>query len=268
MKKVRMKLCECGCGIEVRKDRRFVRGHNWRGKNHWSKNEILSKEIKKRISKTTKETMNNPEFKEEFLSIVNSEEYKKNLSEKAKERWADPEFREKMQKIYMNEEIKKRKSEAAKEVWQNSERRKERSEITTRYWQNLEYREKISLAVQNGIGYFFSKKMNMNIFYQFVLELKALELFEKDENIWSIERCNGKNIEWTDENGNSHKYKPDFFINKKFIIEVKRIRQLNEKNNFKKFEAAKAFCKENNLEFLVLTEKDLDCYSKNNFCWR
>lgn len=43
-----MKLCECGCGKEVKEKRRFIHGHNWKGKIHTKKTKkIMSKNMEK-----------------------------------------------------------------------------------------------------------------------------------------------------------------------------------------------------------------------------
>lgn len=51
-------------------------------------------------------------------------------------------------------------------------------------------------------------------------------------------------------------YIPDFIVGN-IIIEIKPIRFILKKINIAKFEAAKEYCRQNNLEFKVLTEIDL-----------
>lgn len=58
-----MTLCECGCGEEVKPDRRFINGHNNKGK----KLPKLSEETKKKISET-------------LTSRKHTEETKRNMS--------------------------------------------------------------------------------------------------------------------------------------------------------------------------------------------
>ena len=78
--------------------------------------------------------------------------------------------------------------------------------------------------------------------------------------------------------GKRHRYFPDFYVkvnNKKYIVEVKPIRQTMEPKQQKritkryinevvtwsvnqaKWKAAREFCKDNSLEFMLITEKEL-----------
>ena len=56
-------------------------------------------------------------------------------------------------------------------------------------------------------------------------------------------------------------YVPDFFVEfengEKQLIEIKYKKDLKDALNLKKFEEAKAFCKQNNIDFKVLTEEDI-----------
>jgi len=225
-----MKLCECGCGTEIKKEsKRFVRGHNRRGKKQ-SEEHIRKKVEKIRGRKQSEETRKR--ISKSMKGRKQSEEHKKNLSESRKG------------KKQSEEHIRKR-------VEKN--RGRKRSEET---------RKQMSISANNRIdprcvsGYFFSEKMQKEIFYQSSYELRALEMFEKDENIWSIERYNLGSIKYRI-NGSFHSYSPDYFLNEKIVIEVKAEWMLKDEIVLAKFEAAKKYCREKGFEFKILTEKDL-----------
>jgi hypothetical protein len=120
--------------------------------------------------------------------------------------------------------------------------------------------------------------------YKSSLEKNAIIYFDKNPNIikFSLEPFPIKYIKPTD--NKIHRYYIDFYVefkNKKFLIEVKPYKQLFEpikplKNtkkaqvnykkslmtwaiNLAKWKAAKEFCLKNNMEFIFLTEKHLNC---------
>ena len=95
-------------------------------------------------------------------------------------------------------------------------------------------------------------------------EKKALELFEQDNNIISYEY---ENFAIPYNNGNRTTI-PDFQVKlndgREFIIEIKPSKLLTYWNNIEKIDAIKKYCIINNLEFKILTEKDLN---KNILTW-
>lgn len=104
-------------------------------------------------------------------------------------------------------------------------------------------------------NWFHSIRQNIDIYYHSSYELKYLKFCEKTQDIFTS--CNFY-IKYKDQAGNIKRYIPDFIINKKIIIEIKPRSMLTFGNNQLKFEAASLYCKENNLEFRVITEDDLD----------
>jgi len=244
------KLCECGCGKEIKKeDKRFVHGHHRRGKKH-------SLESRRKQSENIKGE-NHPMY-----GRKQSKETRKKQSESMKGKNKGKKH---------SEETRKRISEKLKGRKQSEEHISKVAEKNRGRKRSLESRKNISIAANNAInsryisGYFYSKKMQKEIFYQTSLELSALEMFEKDENIWSIERC-PFSIKYK-MNGSFHYYTPDYFLNEKIIYEVRPLwifgnwyrkkRPEVYQNNLIKFKAAKKYCKKNNLEFKVMTEKYL-----------
>ncbi len=108
-------------------------------------------------------------------------------------------------------------------------------------------------------GKFYSEKNISNIFYQSSWELKALNVWENSSNITKFERPNLL-IPYT-YNKEEHYYKPDFLLyyknGKKVLVEIKADWKLNQEKTLNKIKAAKKYCKKNNLEFCLLTGKEL-----------
>lgn len=65
-------------------------------------------------------------------------------------------------------------------------------------------------------------------------------------------------------NNKNRTYRPDFLINKNILIEIKPQKLTNSDENIAKFEAANKFCEQNNLKFVILTEKDLTLIKKQD----
>jgi len=112
-------------------------------------------------------------------------------------------------------------------------------------------------------GTYQSLKNNSSIAYDSSYELKAMKIFESDLNVSVYSRCKIKISYELD--GVSHYYFPDFLVcysNKQKIIEVKPDKFLNSSKNLAKFAAAREYCAQNNIEFEVWTEKDLNINKK------
>lgn len=138
--------CLCGCGSEAKKNRKYIHGHNTRGKKlgpHSEerktkiRNSVLklyeSDEYRLMISKKTKEAMNKPEIKDKFRGKRN-QETKKNISRATK--------------IAMNRpEIKKKISRASKKMWNKPgfKQKWSNSESVLKS-RNKEWKQKISIS--------------------------------------------------------------------------------------------------------------------------
>tara|TARA_B100000427_G_scaffold22841_1_gene17118 strand:+ start:1597 stop:2019 length:423 start_codon:yes stop_codon:yes gene_type:complete len=117
-----------------------------------------------------------------------------------------------------------------------------------------------------------------NIVYRSGWELKFMKFCDSNPNIteWGSEEIIIPYISPID--GKRHKYYPDFYVRtngKKFIVEVKPSRQTKEPKtqrkvtkkyinevvtysvNQAKWKAATEFCKDYNMEFMIITEKEL-----------
>lgn len=57
-------------------------------------------------------------------------------------------------------------------------------------------------------------------------------------------------------NGVSHQYRPDFLVDDKIIYEIKDAKEQNSIVVQTKKEAAEAYCKQHNLQYKLLTNKD------------
>ena len=109
-------------------------------------------------------------------------------------------------------------------------------------------------------GNFYSLKNNCNIFYQSSYELKALNIWENDSNIVSFIRPKLV-LSYINDNNVEHLYKPDFLLlykdGHKELIEIKSNWKRNNKDTILKEQAAIQYCKQNNLQYYILTEKEL-----------
>ncbi|MGB5633993.1 MAG: TnsA endonuclease N-terminal domain-containing protein [Waterburya sp.] len=108
------------------------------------------------------------------------------------------------------------------------------------------------------IGKFPSLKMNTAIWWESQLERDYIYLLEIDPDVLSYQ---GQPFTIAYSNlDKRRKYTPDFLVSRKGskqIIEVKPAHQVSETQNTRRFQQAANFCKANNLEFVVVTEKTI-----------
>ena len=133
-------------------------------------------------------------------------------------------------------------------------------------------------------GKYFPQKPNKykgdyrNIVYRSGWELKFMKFCDYNSSIteWGSEEIIIPYISPVD--GKRHRYFPDFYVKskgKKYIVEVKPLRQTKEPKTQKKvtkkyinevvtwsvnnakWKAATEFCKDYNMEFMIITEKEL-----------
>lgn len=107
------KLCECGCSGIVNPGRRFINGHNRKGKSH---TDISKAKMKSRkLTDETKAKMAKSKIGNQYgLGYRHTDEARKKISDAAKEQFSDPIVREKWSKdfvkhhlIYDHSDIKK-----------------------------------------------------------------------------------------------------------------------------------------------------------------
>jgi len=135
----------------------------------------------------------------------------------------------------------------------------------------IEYKYQVVEDYQRGssrgkVGDYYSEKTNTSLFYASSYEKRAMEILEMDRNVKSYGNCKFF-INYTDPEKNKvHNYFPDISVEygtgEKKIIEIKPESLVSKPKNLAKFAAAREYCGQNNLEFEVWTEKDLDL--KNN----
>ena len=105
-------------------------------------------------------------------------------------------------------------------------------------------------------GHIFSIKTQQDIYFRSLLELNYFILFEQNKQVeyYEVEPFQIKM------SGDSH-YTPDVLINNKYLIEIKPSDHLNYTDNTR-FEdevtAAKQYCKDNHLEYIVLYDTDIN----------
>jgi len=109
-------------------------------------------------------------------------------------------------------------------------------------------------------GWVDLKRLDYKIFYRSSYELDFLLLCENNSQVRSIQ-YNLPGINYIFEN-EDHWYFPDFIINNKYMVEIKANYQLKENKTIAKIDAGKVFCKNNNLNFVVITETEL--YNQEN----
>lgn len=96
-----------------------------------------------------------------------------------------------------------------------------------------------------------------NLFFRSILELSFLI---KNPNVKSAEYIK---IPYKDYNGNERNYLPDF-IDEVNLYEIKPSHLVDSKENQLKFEAARVYCEDNNLNFKIITDLDINRLSDSD----
>ena len=105
-------------------------------------------------------------------------------------------------------------------------------------------------------GHMFSVKMQKDIYFRSLLELNYFILFEQNEQVeyYEVEPFQIKM------SGGRH-YTPDALINNKYLIEIKPSDHLSYTDDTRfeaEVSAAKQYCKDNRLEYIVLYDTDIN----------
>ena len=118
--------------------------------------------------------------------------------------------------------------------------------------------DKFQIRSKFKTGYYTSKTSNITFFYQSSYELKRMQQLDKLGVKWT--KRHGIRIKYIDYDGKERYYVPDFLINDKIIEEVKPGSLLNSRffRTPLKTAAGIEYCKLNNLEYRIITEKELE----------
>jgi hypothetical protein len=177
-----------------------------------------------------------------------SEEGKRKISEaqKSRKRTVSLETRQKLSKIGKGKVI-------------TQECREKLSEKTSQAHKLGKFRN-VNTSKRFKQGMFFSNKNNKEIHYRSSWELQVYQILEQISKVKFYE-SEAMSIEYFDENKKKRGYRPDILItyidNSKDLIEVKPKSHIALTSNILKFEAGRKYASENNMNFFVITEKQI-----------
>lgn len=104
-----------------------------------------------------------------------------------------------------------------------------------------------------------SVKMFSMIPWESTLERDFIKLLDFDQTVTYFE-FQPKRIDFTYQ-GKKRKYYPDFLVqkndSKKYIYEVKAFEKIEDEHNKIKFQVGRKYCQENNMTYVVVSEKDI-----------
>ena len=102
-------------------------------------------------------------------------------------------------------------------------------------------------------------------FFRSLIELTFMvNLIERFGFDWESAETNKWKIQYIDYKGTERNYFPDFILNGKYVVECKPKRLWNSDSVVKKKEAAKLFCKDNNLIYKLM---DIGCLSEEKIVY-
>ena len=170
-----------------------------------------------------------------------------------------PETQEKQRLIQIqirkdNPSIITRMSKKISKFWKSKDGEQRKKSVRLKLqnlWSTKEYQNLQALKNKNG---YLSGHLN-GIFFQSSYELSFINYCI--DNKISIIRSN-INFKYKNENKIMKLCIPDFIINENTIVEIKPFKLINHKINKNKIKAIKKYCKNNNLNFKLITEKDLN----------
>lgn len=254
--------CLCGCGKQTKlcgtneKFNSYVQGHN---KTKLSNNAKIQIGLKN--SQNLKAYYkNNPIIAQTKAKHMRSFLTKDNIEKRSlaiKESYKDPKLLKKL-------------SEISKKRWQNKDLLKTRNIKTSQTWHKRDqaglyesYKEKMSLMMTNKLlqgkkhwklGTYQSHKMNKSFNFKSSWEENIMKQLDSSTQVvsWSYETIS---IKYYDENHKIRRYIPDFIITlepgHKILLEVKAPKLALGERQQCKFTAAKQYCIENNIEFVL-----------------
>lgn len=166
-------------------------------------------------------------------------------------------------KINSDETFRKEMSERKKYYWESltENRRKEISEIFSKAQANSNKKSKNSHKNHKS-GYFYSHKMNKEMFYRSSWELKVCEYLDKKDNNVKEFDIEPFYIEYQLEDGETRYTRIDFhlkyFDDRQKIIEVKPSSFLTSGNVPYKIQGCEEYAKSNGMDFILITEHELN----------
>lgn len=189
--------------------------------------------------------------------VANTDKWKKTNSEAQLIAQNKPEVKEKNRKAqlerFRDPKVIKRHSEASVKMWKNPEYRKKMERIAKEKWKNPEYARKVIQNSKSGGLKGFYKEL----YYDSGYELAWLMILESKGKLSNVKRANIY-IEYKNTNNKTSHYYPDFILDEKYLIEIKGYGPWVDKSNVsKKNEAAKLWCKENNMRYRLIEFKDI-----------
>lgn len=104
-------------------------------------------------------------------------------------------------------------------------------------------------------GYIINKSTGKKEFFASSYEQLRMEQLNKENIQWT--KHHKLKIKYLDKNGIYRYYIPDFLIDNKILEEIKSKNLLTKDNNPEKFKAGFEYCKNNNLTYKIVTEKEL-----------
>lgn len=229
--------------------------------------ETMSKELLEKHRQNSLEAQNLPDVKRRHRKACKEAQNRPKVVEKKRRNalaaWSRPGVMEKQQqsirravnRIGVREKHRQSALRVMKEVHNRPAVRKKHSEAASRLI--LEGR----IGPPHGKrGRFFSKKSGKEIYYQSSYELVAFELLEQMSEVISFGR--GPAIPYLWEDGSRHLYLADFLVvyrsGRLEVIEVKAKWALEHEDNPTKFAAARDYCEQNGMTFVVWTEENLN----------
>lgn len=72
----------------------------------------------------------------------------------------------------------------------------------------------------------------------------------------TIKSAETMTIYYSDTSGTIHQYRPDFLVDNKYLYEIKDFRELSSEVVLLKKQAAETYCSNNNLEYVLFSNKD------------
>lgn len=250
-------FCECGCGEKVSKlGNRFVHNHHSKVSNNTPKVYKKMVEYAKSIKGKTWEKIHGEEKAKKMKKAMSEIHKGKVPSKELRALWS---FQRQGSR---NSFYGKSHSEETKEKIKNAFLGKSLSK---------EHRENVSKGLAKAVvegrmnnhpkqyiqGKFYSAKNKRYIKYRSSYELFAYQLLERIKKV-KVYHVEPFAIPYTYRSENRH-YVPDLLItyqdDSQELIEIKPRNFIKDKGNQAKFRAAKKVCKDNKMDFSILTSK-------------